>query len=168
MWHKTNKQTGFYCLLFLLSCKEIIDKCENKALSSVLNNCLLIVCWHDLVFVTNTLGNCCFKQTVLQAPTLCCNKYSRQEEIDIAAFGNLCITLFAVFMRFVLWPYGNCVFILVGKFYCKPHYCYRLSGLAQRKRPAPAPAPANPKVLNQAGLIDHTVSVLAQFFCFQM
>uniref|UniRef100_A0A673LUM1 F-actin monooxygenase n=1 Tax=Sinocyclocheilus rhinocerous TaxID=307959 RepID=A0A673LUM1_9TELE len=35
-----------------------------------------------------------------------------------------------------------------GKFYCKPHYCYRLSGLAQRKRPAPAAAaPVNPKVL---------------------
>uniref|UniRef100_A0A673GQW8 F-actin monooxygenase n=1 Tax=Sinocyclocheilus rhinocerous TaxID=307959 RepID=A0A673GQW8_9TELE len=35
-----------------------------------------------------------------------------------------------------------------GKFYCKPHYCYRLSGLAQRKRPAPAaPAPVNAKVL---------------------
>uniref|UniRef100_A0A8C1JRI6 F-actin monooxygenase n=1 Tax=Cyprinus carpio TaxID=7962 RepID=A0A8C1JRI6_CYPCA len=32
-----------------------------------------------------------------------------------------------------------------GKFYCKPHYCYRLSGLAQRKRPA-APAP-EPQVL---------------------
>ncbi|KAM9853915.1 protein-methionine sulfoxide oxidase mical3a [Aulostomus maculatus] len=29
-----------------------------------------------------------------------------------------------------------------GKFYCKPHYCYRLSGYAQRKRPAPAPSPA--------------------------
>ncbi|XP_037539374.1 protein-methionine sulfoxide oxidase mical3a [Nematolebias whitei] len=28
-----------------------------------------------------------------------------------------------------------------GKFYCKPHYCYRLSGYAQRKRPAPSPAP---------------------------
>ncbi|XP_038597123.1 F-actin-monooxygenase MICAL3 isoform X13 [Tachyglossus aculeatus] len=26
-----------------------------------------------------------------------------------------------------------------GKFYCKPHYCYRLSGYAQRKRPALAP-----------------------------
>ncbi|XP_036036561.1 F-actin-monooxygenase MICAL3 [Onychomys torridus] len=25
-----------------------------------------------------------------------------------------------------------------GKFYCKPHYCYRLSGSAQRKRPAVA------------------------------
>ncbi|XP_054552561.1 F-actin-monooxygenase MICAL3 isoform X3 [Talpa occidentalis] len=25
-----------------------------------------------------------------------------------------------------------------GKFYCKPHYCYRLSGSAQRKRPAMA------------------------------
>ncbi|XP_051512716.1 protein-methionine sulfoxide oxidase mical3a isoform X2 [Myxocyprinus asiaticus] len=32
-----------------------------------------------------------------------------------------------------------------GKFYCKPHYCYRQSGLAQRKRPAPAPAPVKPK-----------------------
>uniref|UniRef100_A0A672ZYS7 F-actin monooxygenase n=1 Tax=Sphaeramia orbicularis TaxID=375764 RepID=A0A672ZYS7_9TELE len=34
-----------------------------------------------------------------------------------------------------------------GKFYCKPHYCYRLSGYAQRKRPAPAPenqAPPTP------------------------
>ncbi|KAG9330095.1 hypothetical protein JZ751_027343, partial [Albula glossodonta] len=28
-----------------------------------------------------------------------------------------------------------------GKFYCKPHYCYRLSGQAQRKRPAPTVAP---------------------------
>ncbi|XP_052646679.1 F-actin-monooxygenase MICAL3 isoform X10 [Harpia harpyja] len=26
-----------------------------------------------------------------------------------------------------------------GKFYCKPHYCYRLSGYAQRKRPAVVP-----------------------------
>lgn len=33
-----------------------------------------------------------------------------------------------------------------GKFYCKPHYCYRLSGYAQRKRPAPSPAPAPAKV----------------------
>ncbi|XP_034778084.2 protein-methionine sulfoxide oxidase mical3a-like isoform X17 [Acipenser ruthenus] len=29
-----------------------------------------------------------------------------------------------------------------GKFYCKPHYCYRLSGYAQRKRPAEAPLTA--------------------------
>ncbi|XP_060047358.1 F-actin-monooxygenase MICAL3 isoform X7 [Erinaceus europaeus] len=29
-----------------------------------------------------------------------------------------------------------------GKFYCKPHYCYRLSGSAQRKRPAVAPLSA--------------------------
>eukprot|EP00066_Takifugu_rubripes_P016049 XP_011605315.1 PREDICTED: protein-methionine sulfoxide oxidase MICAL3 [Takifugu rubripes] len=28
-----------------------------------------------------------------------------------------------------------------GKFYCKPHYCYRVSGYAQRKRPAPSPPP---------------------------
>uniref|UniRef100_A0A4W5P6F5 F-actin monooxygenase n=1 Tax=Hucho hucho TaxID=62062 RepID=A0A4W5P6F5_9TELE len=34
-----------------------------------------------------------------------------------------------------------------GKFYCKPHYCYRLSGQAQRKRPAPTPALLNAKVL---------------------
>ncbi|KAM4734460.1 protein-methionine sulfoxide oxidase mical3a isoform 23-T26 [Anableps anableps] len=32
-----------------------------------------------------------------------------------------------------------------GKFYCKPHYCYRLSGYAQRKRPAPSPAPVSTK-----------------------
>ncbi|XP_013871991.1 protein-methionine sulfoxide oxidase mical3a isoform X14 [Austrofundulus limnaeus] len=32
-----------------------------------------------------------------------------------------------------------------GKFYCKPHYCYRLSGYAQRKRPAPSPAPVSAK-----------------------
>uniref|UniRef100_A0A3Q2XLM3 F-actin monooxygenase n=1 Tax=Hippocampus comes TaxID=109280 RepID=A0A3Q2XLM3_HIPCM len=31
-----------------------------------------------------------------------------------------------------------------GKFYCKPHYCYRLSGYAQRKRPAPSPSPDAP------------------------
>uniref|UniRef100_A0A673WSL3 F-actin monooxygenase n=1 Tax=Salmo trutta TaxID=8032 RepID=A0A673WSL3_SALTR len=30
-----------------------------------------------------------------------------------------------------------------GKFYCKPHYCYRSSGQAQRKRPAPTPALLN-------------------------
>ncbi|XP_077453661.1 protein-methionine sulfoxide oxidase mical3a [Stigmatopora argus] len=29
-----------------------------------------------------------------------------------------------------------------GKFYCKPHYCYRLSGHAQRKTRAPSPSPA--------------------------
>ncbi|XP_058841695.1 protein-methionine sulfoxide oxidase mical3a isoform X20 [Acipenser ruthenus] len=29
-----------------------------------------------------------------------------------------------------------------GKFYCKPHYCYRLSGYAQRKRPAEVPLTA--------------------------
>uniref|UniRef100_A0A665W8Z2 F-actin monooxygenase n=1 Tax=Echeneis naucrates TaxID=173247 RepID=A0A665W8Z2_ECHNA len=34
-----------------------------------------------------------------------------------------------------------------GKFYCKPHYCYRLSGYAQRKRPAPSPSPITNKVL---------------------
>ncbi|XP_036788363.2 F-actin-monooxygenase MICAL3 isoform X15 [Manis pentadactyla] len=28
-----------------------------------------------------------------------------------------------------------------GKFYCKPHYCYRVSGSAQRKRPAVVPLP---------------------------
>uniref|UniRef100_A0A8C5DUB5 F-actin monooxygenase n=1 Tax=Gouania willdenowi TaxID=441366 RepID=A0A8C5DUB5_GOUWI len=33
-----------------------------------------------------------------------------------------------------------------GKFYCKPHYCYRLSGYAQRKRPAPSPAPIRAKL----------------------
>ncbi|XP_026167086.1 protein-methionine sulfoxide oxidase mical3a isoform X23 [Mastacembelus armatus] len=32
-----------------------------------------------------------------------------------------------------------------GKFYCKPHYCYRLSGYAQRKRPAPSPGPITAK-----------------------
>ncbi|XP_077938154.1 protein-methionine sulfoxide oxidase mical3a-like isoform X6 [Gasterosteus aculeatus] len=36
-----------------------------------------------------------------------------------------------------------------GKFYCKPHYCYRLSGYAQRKRPAPSPGPITAKE-NQA------------------
>ncbi|XP_055789921.1 protein-methionine sulfoxide oxidase mical3a-like isoform X5 [Salvelinus fontinalis] len=38
-----------------------------------------------------------------------------------------------------------------GKFYCKPHYCYRLSGQAQRKRPAPLRALLNAKD-NQASL----------------
>uniref|UniRef100_A0A8C8HVG9 F-actin monooxygenase n=1 Tax=Oncorhynchus tshawytscha TaxID=74940 RepID=A0A8C8HVG9_ONCTS len=38
-----------------------------------------------------------------------------------------------------------------GKFYCKPHYCYRLSGQAQRKRPAPTSALLNTKD-NQASL----------------
>ncbi|XP_029289447.1 protein-methionine sulfoxide oxidase mical3a isoform X2 [Cottoperca gobio] len=36
-----------------------------------------------------------------------------------------------------------------GKFYCKPHYCYRLSGYAQRKRPAPSPSQITAKE-NQA------------------
>ncbi|KAM9376591.1 protein-methionine sulfoxide oxidase mical3a [Pholidichthys leucotaenia] len=36
-----------------------------------------------------------------------------------------------------------------GKFYCKPHYCYRVSGYAQRKRPAPSPAAETAKE-NQA------------------
>ncbi|CAJ1057203.1 protein-methionine sulfoxide oxidase mical3a isoform X11 [Xyrichtys novacula] len=36
-----------------------------------------------------------------------------------------------------------------GKFYCKPHYCYRMSGYAQRKRPAPSTAPI-PTQENQA------------------
>ncbi|XP_054633853.1 protein-methionine sulfoxide oxidase mical3a isoform X2 [Dunckerocampus dactyliophorus] len=36
-----------------------------------------------------------------------------------------------------------------GKFYCKPHYCYRLSGYAQRKRPAPSPSTAPTTKENQ-------------------
>ncbi|XP_076841730.1 protein-methionine sulfoxide oxidase mical3a isoform X3 [Brachyhypopomus gauderio] len=32
-----------------------------------------------------------------------------------------------------------------GKFYCKPHYCYRLCGQAQRKRPASSTAPLHPQ-----------------------
>ncbi|XP_061773862.1 protein-methionine sulfoxide oxidase mical3a isoform X8 [Nerophis ophidion] len=36
-----------------------------------------------------------------------------------------------------------------GKFYCKPHYCYRLSGYAQRKRPAPSSSPAPTTKENQ-------------------
>ncbi|KAJ8269534.1 hypothetical protein COCON_G00121410 [Conger conger] len=32
-----------------------------------------------------------------------------------------------------------------GKFYCTPHYCYRQSGHAQRKRPAPTVAPPTAK-----------------------
>ncbi|XP_046889344.1 protein-methionine sulfoxide oxidase mical3a isoform X3 [Hypomesus transpacificus] len=32
-----------------------------------------------------------------------------------------------------------------GKFYCKPHYCYRLSGQTQRKRSAPTPTTPNNK-----------------------
>uniref|UniRef100_A0A3Q3E5J2 F-actin monooxygenase n=1 Tax=Labrus bergylta TaxID=56723 RepID=A0A3Q3E5J2_9LABR len=36
-------------------------------------------------------------------------------------------------------------FDVEDKFYCKPHYCYRLSGYAQRKRPAPSPAPITAK-----------------------
>ncbi|XP_061826114.1 protein-methionine sulfoxide oxidase mical3a isoform X2 [Nerophis lumbriciformis] len=36
-----------------------------------------------------------------------------------------------------------------GKFYCKPHYCYRLSGYAQRKRPAPSASPTPTTKENQ-------------------
>lgn len=41
------------------------------------------------------------------------------------------------------WSFAHssfpCFLLSAGKFYCKPHYCYRLSGYAQRKRPAVAP-----------------------------
>ncbi|XP_026142992.1 protein-methionine sulfoxide oxidase mical3a isoform X5 [Carassius auratus] len=51
-----------------------------------------------------------------------------------------------------------------GKFYCKPHYCYRLSGLAQRKRPAPAAAaaPANPKEPQVLAVTPNTVDAPGQ------
>ncbi|XP_052437775.1 protein-methionine sulfoxide oxidase mical3a isoform X7 [Carassius gibelio] len=50
-----------------------------------------------------------------------------------------------------------------GKFYCKPHYCYRLSGLAQRKRPAPAAAaPANPKEPQVLAVAPNTVDAPGQ------
>ncbi|XP_048869099.1 protein-methionine sulfoxide oxidase mical3a-like isoform X16 [Brienomyrus brachyistius] len=54
-----------------------------------------------------------------------------------------------------------------GKFYCKPHYCYRLSGQAQRKRPAPtAPlitkenkvTPSAPNAVDSTGRAMATVS----------
>ncbi|XP_051726784.1 protein-methionine sulfoxide oxidase mical3a isoform X13 [Ctenopharyngodon idella] len=49
-----------------------------------------------------------------------------------------------------------------GKFYCKPHYCYRLSGLAQRKRPAPAAAPLNPKEPQVLAVTPNTVDAPGQ------
>uniref|UniRef100_A0A8C2I357 F-actin monooxygenase n=1 Tax=Cyprinus carpio TaxID=7962 RepID=A0A8C2I357_CYPCA len=50
-----------------------------------------------------------------------------------------------------------------GKFYCKPHYCYRLSGLAQRKRPAPAAAaPINPKEPQVLAVTPNTVDAPGQ------
>ncbi|XP_016321322.1 protein-methionine sulfoxide oxidase mical3a-like isoform X1 [Sinocyclocheilus anshuiensis] len=50
-----------------------------------------------------------------------------------------------------------------GKFYCKPHYCYRLSGLAQRKRPAPAaPAPVNAKEPQVLAVTPNTVDAPGQ------
>ncbi|XP_016130137.1 protein-methionine sulfoxide oxidase mical3a-like, partial [Sinocyclocheilus grahami] len=50
-----------------------------------------------------------------------------------------------------------------GKFYCKPHYCYRLSGLAQRKRPAPAaPAPVNAKEPQMLAVTPNTVDAPGQ------
>ncbi|KAA0715142.1 Protein-methionine sulfoxide oxidase mical3a [Triplophysa tibetana] len=52
--------------------------------------------------------------------------------------------------------------VVDGKFYCKPHYCYRLSGLAQRKRPAPAPAPANPKEPQMLAVTPHTLDAPGQ------
>ncbi|XP_042631469.1 protein-methionine sulfoxide oxidase mical3a isoform X7 [Cyprinus carpio] len=48
-----------------------------------------------------------------------------------------------------------------GKFYCKPHYCYRLSGLAQRKRPA-APAPVNAKEPQVLAVTPNTVDAPGQ------
>uniref|UniRef100_A0A8C2BIB8 F-actin monooxygenase n=1 Tax=Cyprinus carpio TaxID=7962 RepID=A0A8C2BIB8_CYPCA len=38
-----------------------------------------------------------------------------------------------------------------GKFYCKPHYCYRLSGLAQRKRPAAPVLAVTPNTVDAPG-----------------
>ncbi|XP_073785983.1 protein-methionine sulfoxide oxidase mical3a isoform X44 [Danio rerio] len=49
-----------------------------------------------------------------------------------------------------------------GKFYCKPHYCYRLSGVAQRKRPAPAAAPANAKEPQVLAVSPNTVDAPGQ------
>ncbi|XDV29057.1 hypothetical protein PO909_032236 [Leuciscus waleckii] len=49
-----------------------------------------------------------------------------------------------------------------GKFYCKPHYCYRLSGLAQRKRPAPATAPSIPKEPQVLAVTPNTVDAPGQ------
>ncbi|KAK7151883.1 hypothetical protein R3I94_008273 [Phoxinus phoxinus] len=49
-----------------------------------------------------------------------------------------------------------------GKFYCKPHYCYRLSGLAQRKRPAPAAAPSIPKEPQMLAVTPNTVDAPGQ------
>ncbi|KAK7160461.1 hypothetical protein R3I93_008185 [Phoxinus phoxinus] len=49
-----------------------------------------------------------------------------------------------------------------GKFYCKPHYCYRLSGLAQRKRPAPAAAPSIPKEPQVLAVTPNTVDAPGQ------
>ncbi|XP_077049725.1 protein-methionine sulfoxide oxidase mical3a isoform X3 [Siphateles boraxobius] len=49
-----------------------------------------------------------------------------------------------------------------GKFYCKPHYCYRLSGLAQRKRPGPATAPSNPKEPQVLAVTPNTVDAPGQ------
>ncbi|XP_067246170.1 protein-methionine sulfoxide oxidase mical3a isoform X27 [Chanodichthys erythropterus] len=54
-----------------------------------------------------------------------------------------------------------------GKFYCKPHYCYRLSGLAQRKRPAPAAAPSNPKEPQVLAVTPNTVDAPGQVITSQ-
>lgn len=85
--------------------------------------------------MSNTLGYCCFKQRDCFVSSYC----------ELGTNRHCCIL---ELMNCLVWgfydlcngSYGDCDFILVGKFYCKPHYCYRLSGLAQRKRPAPAPA----------------------------
>ncbi|XP_039520382.1 protein-methionine sulfoxide oxidase mical3a isoform X2 [Pimephales promelas] len=49
-----------------------------------------------------------------------------------------------------------------GKFYCKPHYCYRLSSVAQRKRPAPSAAPSNPKEPQVLAVAPNTVDAPGQ------
>lgn len=49
--------------------------------------------------------------------------------------------------RTALLLFSYSFFYSPGKFYCKPHFCYRVSGYAQRKRPAPPPAPVTAKVL---------------------
>uniref|UniRef100_A0A8C5PIS5 F-actin monooxygenase n=1 Tax=Leptobrachium leishanense TaxID=445787 RepID=A0A8C5PIS5_9ANUR len=42
-----------------------------------------------------------------------------------------------------------------GKFYCKPHYCYRRSGYGQRKRPAALQAQVSPSM---NGVEDHSLA----------
>uniref|UniRef100_A0A8C0VZD1 BMERB domain-containing protein n=1 Tax=Castor canadensis TaxID=51338 RepID=A0A8C0VZD1_CASCN len=71
------------------------------------------------------------KKTSLSLFSLTCTSL-----VTLRSGAHICQALFTTTWSHCLF---SCFLLSTGKFYCKPHYCYRLSGYAQRKRPAVAP-----------------------------